>query len=170
MKLKRFLFAGCFDKRGRILLVIKKKEEISGIYLPGGKVSKGDLSPGNETWRRSFLAKRIKNQTGYVGVLKNGKPIPIIENVQPIPATYNVNICNQEYSAIIVGIVNGKTKEGLPASAAIFYGFKDFMHCVKAGFISPMQELLILRIFVSRDNPNKNNRKLAAVELMKKHK
>jgi hypothetical protein len=145
---KRFLYAGYFDEfDGGVLL-----RRVGLIYrLPGGEVKKSDIVGKDETYRRKFIAKTTKRQTGITYFVKNDESIPIETGIQPTPAVYSVNRNDCEHSVVIVGDVD---YNGYPGKAA-FYHYWEFMDSVQAGRISVEQELLILRIFASRDYPNR---------------
>lgn len=168
-KSSRFLFAGCFDERsGGVLLIVDS--DTTMLSLPGGIVLPEYIAKAkNETWRRDFIAQKLKDQVGLTHFIKNGKRVPIATGVQAIPATYNVDTeaCAKEYSAIIVGDVQYRY---LSNPFAAFYSFDTFMTGVHQDRVTPEQERLILRIFASRDYPDRNESKNAGRELSRKHK
>jgi hypothetical protein len=167
-KLSRFLFAGCFDEcSGGVLLIMDFDTKM--LSLPGGIVLPEYIAKAkDETWRRDFIAQRLKDQVGITHFIKNGKRVLIATGVQPIPATYNVNTkgCTKEYSAIIVGDVQYRY---LSTPFAAFYDFDNFID-FHQDRVTPEQEILILRIIASRDYPDRNESKRAGKKLSKKHK
>lgn len=168
MKLKRFLFAGCFDSNGRVLLIhrlsLKRGKYISvRMYLPGGKLSEG-LFPDNE-WKRFLLAKKIVRQTGFTHFEKDGKIVPIETDLQLAPVTIG---CCKKYPVVIVGVVGGETVSPVGVlDMAAFYNLGDFMRHVYLKEVSTVQKYLILGIFASKENPNKYERKEAKRHLKK---
>lgn len=154
---KRYLYGVYLDEEGGGILLVRR-----GLimHLPGGRIMKKSLP--NETYRRDFIARTTKNQTGLTHIIKNGERMSIKEAIQPMPATYNVNRGDAEHSAIIVG----NTEYGsLRTLSAFFYSLERFMELVQRGQISKEQELLILRAFASRDNPDGAERKRAGKKL-----
>ena len=157
-----FLYAGCFDSNGRVLLLSLKRGKCISVrmYLPGGKLSEG-LSPDKE-WKRFFLARKIARQTGFTRFEKEGKSVPIETDLQLVPVT--IGYC-KKYPVVIVGVVSDKIMSSVGAlDMATFYSFGDF---IKLKEVSSVQKSLILGIFASKENPNKYERKEAKRHLRK---
>lgn len=169
MEFDQFLYGACFDELdGNILLLIAKNSGM--LNLPGGRVPSEFLEKAkDERWRRDFLASKLSEQIGLDYAIKNGGAVPLIESIQPIPATYNVDTegCKQRHSVIIIGDVNYNYVRN---PLAAFYDYRQFIENVKEGRVTREQELLILRVFASRDYPNRGESRRAGQELDQKHK
>lgn len=152
------LFAGIFDREGRILL--KKIEE--GVYggkydLPGGAIYLEDAKNAlDERLIGEALRKRVLAETG------------LEINIQPMPAMYPAVIKGGDdiAFAIIVGIQNKKPEKGK------FFSVEEVIDMAEEGaLLSGKKRMfrMILRIFVSRDCPNEKYRIDAAEVLKKMH-
>jgi len=160
-----FLFAGCFDSDGKVLLIHKpfqRKGYVSAkMCLPGGKLPKGLLF--DEEWKRFLFAKKIAEQTGFTHFEKDGKSVPIETDLQLSPVTVD---CCKKYPIAIVGIVRDEAKSSVGAlDIAAFHDFSDFMTRVYLREVSSVQEHLILRVFASKENPNKYDQEKAKKQL-----
>jgi hypothetical protein len=160
--MRKFLYGVVFEKRtGRAALI----ENADGtISFPGGEVYWEDVcSCVDERWIREFLSFKAELQTGI--------PRGVIwKMIQPLPATYNVYEYDfqKEYSVIIVGEVDSKY---LKDERIKLYSFNEFLKKVAEGKITRIQQIILLRIFASRDyHGNDEDRKGAGKILQGMHK
>lgn len=173
----RYLSVGGFGKDADGLLVtVSPKGRV--VRLPRKRVSNECiLRSGNELWVRDLSASIMKEQTGIDSFIKNGESIPIKTGVQRMPAIYSITICREtpsskiieDQSAFILGRVDYSS---LTTPFAYFIKLRLFKELVKAGRISLSQQFLMLRMFASRDNPDRIEAEKAGLlldELQKQH-
>lgn len=151
-KFKKFIYGGIFNENGDILLCTDGKE----LGLPGGLVYLADICQFlNERWIPDFLSRKIEASVGIPASQMR-------ERIQPLAATYNVysNNFKEEHSAIIIGELSSEQVINLRASFFDIHQFFDFINEEEIQSIKKPQ-ILILRIFASRDCPNSSHRKIA---------
>ena len=166
LRVVKFLYGGAFDEDGDILLVT----DGDNIRLSGSAVYLADVCQFiDERWIPNFLARKLEIETGITSVINGLGILSIKEKTQPLGATYTVYTSNfkEEHSAVIIGVVQNKWATNVKA---LFADVHDFLELVKNDSIDRAQEILILRIFASRDCPNNYHRKVAGEELQKKYK
>jgi hypothetical protein len=167
------LYAGAYDVHGGGILVVQSKN--GRLRLVGGRIALAYIRrKGSELYKRSFISSKIREKTGLIHLIKNDEPVLIQSHVQPLPATYDVVRCYEapkmtticEYSAVIIGEVDYSS---LKKPQVFFIDFRFLREQVLKGNISLIQEILMLRIMASRENPNRFEARRAGKELKKKH-
>ncbi len=170
---RKHLYIGGYDVHGGGILVVQSKS--GRMRLVGGRVAWEYIHRiGSELWKRYFASKKMEEQIGATCLVKKNELVLIHNDVQPLPASYDVVRCHEtpktvticEYSAIAIGEFDCRTFKN---PQAFFISFDFLQEKVRQKKISPIQEILMLRIMASGVNPNQFEARRAGVELRRKH-